>query len=316
MAPSYKLSIFLLLSIFTNLSIAASKNGFNLDNTLIPASKIKRGGPPRDGIPSIDRPEFIDSKDALFLKDNDRVIGISYKGAVRAYPIKILNWHEVVNDNLNGEAAIISYCPLCNSGMVFSTQSKDVNFTFGVSGLLYNSDVLLYDRQTGSLWSQIMGKSISGSLKGTKLKMLPASHTSWRQWRTKYPETKVLSTNTGFRINYKKSPYLKYTRSSELMFKVEHTNRAYRNKELVLGITIDNKHKSYPFKELKKQGLEKFSDEFVGKKLHIKWSAGDKTASIFDADGNELPTVISYWFAWYAFFPDTDIFKIKIKIKN
>ncbi len=311
MTSLYRCTVFSLLILFTGICLATTKNGFNLDDSLIPAEKIKRGGPPRDGIPSIDKPEFVPADNAGFLKDKDRVIGIYYKGIARAYPVRILNWHEIVNDTFQDTPILISYCPLCNSGMVFSAQDKDLRFTFGVSGLLYNSDVLLYDRQTQSLWSQILGKSISGPLKGIKLNLLPSSHTTWRQWRQQYPDSQVLSTNTGFRINYKKSPYMDYARSSDLMFKVEHKNRAYRNKELVLGLTLGNRHKAYPFTELSKQGLDSFSDNFAGKNLRIKWLQKDKTAMVFDDNGNELATVLAYWFAWYAFFPDTEIFKNK-----
>jgi Protein of unknown function (DUF3179) len=306
-----RLIIFILLFVFSNFALAVTKNGFDLDDSLIPADKIKRGGPPRDGIPSIDKPEFVGSDKADFLKDKDRVIGFYYKGIAKAYPIKILNWHEVVNDHIDGDAILITYCPLCNSGMVFLTQARDTKFTYGVSGLLYNSDVLLYDRQTGSLWSQILGKSISGKMKGVRLDLLTSSHTTWRHWRSRYPDSKVLSTNTGFRINYKKSPYLEYARSSELMFKVEHKNSAYRNKELVLGLSIGNRHKAYPFKELSQQGLESFDDEFAGQKLRFEWHEKDRTAIAFDAEGKELPAVLAYWFAWYAFFPDTEIFEAR-----
>lgn len=298
-----------LLMLVSGTSLAVTKNGFNLDGSLIPAEKIKRGGPPRDGIRSIDKPVFVDPAGAGFLKDKDRVIGVYYQGVAKAYPIKILNWHEIVNDTFQNTAILISYCPLCNSGMVFSAQSKTLRFTFGVSGLLYNSDVLLYDRQTQSLWSQIMGESISGRLKGVKLVLLPSSHTTWRQWRRQYPNSKVLSTKTGFRINYNKSPYMGYARSNKLMFKVEHKNSAYGNKELVLGLTLGDKHKAYPFSELSKQGKSEFNDDFAGNILHIKWLEDDKTAMIFDSQGEELPTVLAYWFAWYTFFPDTEIFR-------
>jgi len=312
MASLNRLTLLSLLMLVSSACLAATKNGFNLDDSLIPAAKIKRGGPPRDGIPSIDKPEFVEPADAGFLKDKDRVIGVYYKGVAKAYPIKILNWHEIVNDTFQGSGILISYCPLCNSGMVFSAQSKTLRFSFGVSGLLYNSDVLLYDRQTQSLWSQILGKSIAGPLKGVKLNLLPSSHTTWRQWRRRYPNSKVLSTRTGFRINYNKSPYMDYARSGNLMFKVEHKNSAYRNKELVLGLTLGNKHKAYPFSELSKQGLNAFNDDFADRKLRIKWLEDDKTAMVFDEQGKELATVLAYWFAWYAFFPDTEIFKLPV----
>jgi hypothetical protein len=130
-------------------------NGFILDEPLIPAGAIEKGGPPRDGIPSIDSPLFVAASEASFLDPEDRVLGITQGGKSKAYPVKILNWHEIVNDWLNQQPVVVTYCPLCGSGIAFSAMVGGRRLSFGVSGLLYNSDVLLYDRQTGSLWSQI-----------------------------------------------------------------------------------------------------------------------------------------------------------------
>jgi len=281
----------------------AVKNGFDLSDGLIPPEKIHHGGPPRDGIPSIDNPKFITAAEAGFLKDDDRVMGVRRNGIAKAYPIRILNWHEIVNDTFGDEAVLISYCPLCYSGMAFLVQGTDFHLTFGVSGLLYNSDMLLYDRQTGSLWSQIKARAISGPLKGTVLPLLPSSHTTWRDWKSEYPDTLVLSTDTGFNRNYNRSPYLGYGQSNQLFFPVEHQNSQYRRKDLVLGVTIGDKQKAYPFPELEKQGLLQFEDEFAGEKLRIEWKPAENTARILDQDNNELPSLIAYWFAWHAFYP-------------
>lgn len=154
---------------------AASLNGFNLDRLTVPAEQILSGGPGRDGIPAILNPHFIDASKAKFLKGHDTVLGLIMNGKSRAYPIKILNWHEVVNDSIDGRKFVISYCPLCGSGMAFLSRSDKQTLTFGVSGLLYNSDVLMYDHQTESLWSQIRGKAISGTAAGTSLKQYPLS---------------------------------------------------------------------------------------------------------------------------------------------
>jgi len=173
-----------------------TRNGFDLNDASVPPDQIRRGGVPRDGIPSIDNPEFISAGDAEFLRDKDRILGVFRNGIAKAHPIKILDYHEIVNDSFGDEAIIVSYCPLCFTGMVLSAVAADLNFTFGVSGLLYNSDVLRYDRQTGSLWSQVLSKAISDPLKGVTLTYLPASHTTWRDWSARYPGTLVLSTDT------------------------------------------------------------------------------------------------------------------------
>ncbi len=300
-------AIFFLVA--TTLCFAQTKNGFDLSNSSIEPAKIKRGGPGRDEIPSIDSPRFLTAEDASFLKNRDRIIGVSYRGIDKAYPLRILNWHEIVNDNFEDERVLVTYCPLCGTGMVFNVTHAEIDFTFGVSGLLYNSDVLLYDRQTESLWSQIMGEAISGPLKGVGLSSIASRHTTWRQWRQLHPGTLVLSTKTGHRRNYGSSPYLDYARSGRLMFGVEHTNDEYRRKELVLGISLGDKHRAYPFQELEQHGLPRFDDEFAGSMFTIVWSESEASAHVLDRTGNEIPSLLAYWFAWYAFHPDTEIFR-------
>jgi hypothetical protein len=284
-------------------------NDFDLSEAAVAADQIKRGGVPRDGIPSIDDPKFIVADDAAFLKDKDRVLGVFRNGIAKAYPIRILDHHEIVNDHFGDEAIVVTYCPLCYTGMVFSAMAADLNFTFGVSGLLYNSDVLLYDRQTGSLWSQVLSMAITGPLKGMTLPSLPTSHTTWRDWSERYPDTLVLSTDTGFKRNYRRSPYLNYARTSRLMFPVENKNKDFRNKDLVLGITANEVTKAYPFKELEKNQQKKFEDSVGGTTITVEWFESEDFARILDDTGQELPSVIAYWFAWYAFHPDTDVFR-------
>ena len=288
---------------------AQVKNGFDLSDSSIDASSIRSGGPPRDGIPSLDKPKFVKLVDADFLDSHDRVIGVYRNGIAKAYPIRILNWHEVVNDDFAGSATLVTYCPLCGTGMVFDVQRNEAEFTFGVSGLLFNSDVLLYDRQTGSLWSQILSQAVSGPMKHTKLDLLPSSHTNWADWRERHPDTLVLSTDTGYQRNYGSSPYLDYERTNRLMFDVENRNSAYANKDLVLGLSIGDRDRAYPFKELQKQDIERFDDELAEQQLTIIWSESANSAYVLDQFDTEIPTVLAYWFAWYAFHPQTEIFR-------
>lgn len=304
-----KLALLTCLLTFCSAVHGQTKNGFDLSDASVPPDEIRRGGVPRDGIPSIDDPKFVTVDDADFLRDKDRVLGVSRNGIAKAYPIRILDYHEIVNDRFGEEAIVVSYCPLCYTGMVFSAQAADGNLSFGVSGLLYNSDVLLYDRNTGSLWSQILSKAVTGTLKGVTLTSLPASHTTWRDWSGRYPGTLVLSTDTGFRRNYRRSPYLDYSRTGRLMFPVENTSREYRNKELVLGISVDGAPKAYPFKELENNKQERFEDSIGSKTFTVEWFESEDFARILDDSGQELPSVIAYWFAWYAFHPDTEIFR-------
>lgn len=287
---------------------AESKNGFRIDNALIPVNDIRKGGPPRDGIPSLDDPVFVSAEDATYLSGRDRVLGISINGFAHAYPIRILNYHEIVNDIVGGTAVAITYCPLCGSGTAFEATINGRSYEFGVSGLLYNSDVLMYDRNTGSLWSQLMVQAVTGPMKGTRLQQLPLSHTSWQEWTERYPETRVLSNKTGYSRNYKVDPYPNYGRDGKLYFPVTHSSKKYRRKEIVMGLEIDGQFKAYPFKELKK-GESRFDDEFAGAKFSVEFDAKHRTARVVKADGSEISTITAFWFAWYAFHPETDVFE-------
>ena len=287
---------------------AESMNGFPLDDALIPVDDIKKGGPPRDGIPSLDYPVFVTADDATYLKRRDRVLGVSIKGVARAYPIRILNYHEIVNDVVGGTAVAITYCPLCGTGAAFEATINGDSYEFGVSGLLYNSDVLMYDRNTGSLWSQLMVRAVTGPMKGTRLQQLPLSHTSWQDWLERHPETEVLSNKTGYSRNYKVDPYPNYGRDGSLYFPVAHSSNKYRRKEIIMGLEIDGRFKAYPFKELKK-GAHTFDDELAGEDFSVEFDAKHRTARIAKVDGSEVPTTMAFWFAWYAFHPETEIYE-------
>jgi len=165
-----------LLSTFSFAGLWFFLTGFSLSPTLIPADQILSGGPPKDGIPALTNPNTESAQHAsLWLQEHDLVLGIVIQGKARAYPIRILNWHEIINDRIRGKSFVISYCPLCGSGMAFDTDDR-----FGVSGMLYQSDVLLYDKKTESLWSQLMMQAVAGSRTGEKLKLLPVKHSTWK----------------------------------------------------------------------------------------------------------------------------------------
>lgn len=286
-----------------------SLNGFDLSNSSLPVNEILSGGPPRDGIPAIDRPKFIAANQAAFLGSNDRVLGIYHRGIARAYPIRILNWHEIVNDQFAGEAVVVSFCPLCGTGTAFSTLHGKAK-TFGVSGLLYNSDLLLYDRETESLWSQIAAKAIAGPLRGESLKLLPIVHTTWVDWRTRYPDTTVLSTDTGYSRDYQRSPYAGYENSDRLLFPVGRLDRRYHPKEQVIGVAINGHYKVYPFSELARTAGE-VSDEIGGRKVLVRFDKAQRSAQVFNAGGEPIPSLTGFWFAWMAFHPDSAVFSAK-----
>ena len=295
------------LLFFMSSCFAQSKNNFDLQDALIPIEQVLSGGPVKDGIPAIDKPVFITVNNSDFLHNESAVLGVKYKGVVKAYPINILNWHEVVNDRFNEESVVITFCPLCGSGMAFLAVIDGETHTFGVSGLLYNSDVLLYDRQTQSLWSQLMNKAISGPHRGKSLVSLPIFHTTWQDWKTRHPDTLVLSTDTGYKRNYRKHLYASYIESPHTMFPLSVVSRRYHPKELVMGLEIEGKFKVYPFIELE-QSSATVTDIVNGQLITIRYDSQYRSATAFNQAGEQLPSVRTFWFAWYAFHPDTEIY--------
>jgi len=306
----------LLFPLFVMLSaspaMAQSKNGFDIGDALVPASRILSGGPGRDGIPSIDRPRFVKAERANFLRDDDRVLGLEMGGEAKAYPIAILNWHEIVNDRIDGRPVVITFCPLCGTGMGFDAEVAGKTRQFGVSGLLYNSDVLLYDRQSESLWSQVKMQAISGPLKGKKLTLLPLAHTTWGDWRARHPEGMVLSTKTGYSRNYRRDPYAGYEKRRDIMFPTGTLDRRYHPKERVMGLIIGDTVRAYPFQELDravgKSAENSFTETVGGAKISVYFDANSQSARVVNEQGKEIPTVIAFWFAWTSFHPQTEVF--------
>lgn len=301
-------SLLVSLTLLVSAACARDNNSFDLEGSLVPAEEIHLGGPPRDGIPSIDQPRFVVAAQADFLADSDRVLGLVRGGESRAYPVAIMNWHEVVNDQIGKESIAVTYCPLCGTGVAFKSGARGMQLGFGVSGLLYNSDVLLYDRETESLWSQLLMRAIAGPLTGERLSAVPLVHTSWRAWRMEHPDTLVLSTATGFERDYSHDPYMSYAGRSDVYFPVSAESSRYHPKERVLGVEIDGRFKAYPFAELSRTGKQQIGDRFAGRLLTISFDATHGDARAFDQDGRELATVTGFWFAWYAFHPGTEVF--------
>jgi len=176
----------------------------------VPATEFRSGGPGKDGIPAIDEPKFVGVNEANFLDDRDPVLALELGGEARAYPLQILIWHEIVNDTVAGEAVVVTYCPLCNSSLVFRRIVDGAVLDFGVSGFLRNSDLVMFDRQTESWWQQVTGEALVGAYTGTVLDVVPASTIAFSEFRQAYPGGLVLSRETGYRRDYGRSPYAGY----------------------------------------------------------------------------------------------------------
>ena len=185
-----------------------TRKPFDVTRHVVPLSEIREGGPARDRIPALVYPTFLAAhKAAGILKDSDRVLGVFWNGVAKAYPVRILNWHELVNDELGGRPILVSWCPLCGSGLVYDPVIEGRRYDFGVSGKLYKRNLLFFDRQTDSLWSQLLCEAVTGPMAGTRLHILPAENTTWGAWKHTHRATLVLSFATGYQRNYEQDHY-------------------------------------------------------------------------------------------------------------
>ena len=213
--------------------------------------EITWGGVEVDGIPALDHPKLIAAADADDLLDDDLVFGVEINGDARAYPLRIIGWHEMFNEVIGGVPVALAYCTLCGSGILFETQveGRDRPFVFGSLGLLYRSNKLMFDRETDSLWNQFTGKPVVGPLvdSGIQLKVLPVVIASWARWRESHPETRVLSLDTGYRRDYGSGVvYTDYFASQDLMFPARVNEGRLRKKDYVFGIRNVAAAKAWP----------------------------------------------------------------------
>jgi hypothetical protein len=283
-----------------------SLNGFNVSNAIIPIREILSGGPGRDGIPSIDKPKFIRPSAANFMRPDDLVVSVTIGERTRAYPLRILVWHEIVNDTLLGLPIAVTYCPLCGTAMVFHRQVGNRTLAFGVSGLLYNSDVLMYDRETDSLWSQLAMKAVSGPQVNTELEWLASEHLTWAAWKERYPRGEVLSTQTGARRDYSSNAYAGYEQSPDTVFPVPAYRTELQKKDWVVGVIVDGAARAYPLNSLPPG--QAVRDQIDSAALEITFHPASQQVEVRRVEtGEVLPSVKAYWFAWQAFYPQTGL---------
>ena len=280
----------------------------------VPLNEIKGGGPPKDGIPPIDNPEFV-SISAAEGWLADETAGISYtKGnTARFYPFNILVWHEIVNDTVEGNRVLISYCPLCLSGIVFDPLVQGERVEFGTSGKLWNSNLVMYDRKTDTYWSQVLGEAIRGELAGSQLNVLPSDQVRFGEWKKEYPDGEVLSQDTGIysEDRYTIDPYGSYYTTPGTFFEVNATDSRLEDKDFVLGVVVNGKAKAYYPPAIASSGTVR--DTFEGKTLILEHDKELDAVRIFEEmeDGTKerVNPFGNFWFSWVAAHPDTELFK-------
>lgn len=244
----------------------------------ISLKELRTGGPPKDGIPALNHPRFVSPIDASsWLDAKEPVIVVEIEGqAPRAYPLQILIWHELVNDQIGDNPVLISYCPLCNSGVAFDRRIDGQTLEFGVSGMVRESDMVMYDRQSDSLWQQITGEAIVGAMTGKRLSTVPIQTVPFGVFAQQFPNGRVLDRATGYRKPYGQNPYVGYESSSQTLFPVQTLkHKGVRPFERLLVISIKEKTKAYPFSLLRKLGV--VEDEIEGEIFVILFDPASRT---------------------------------------
>ena len=250
----------------------------DLSNATVDLSELKAGGPSKDGIPSIDDPSFVSVDEASdWIDSKEPVIVVERNGVVRAYPLQVLIYHEIVNDEIGDTPVAVTFCPLCYSSITFRRTIDGEPVTFGVSGLLRNSDLVMYDRRTETLWQQFTGEAIVGTLAGKTLDVLPSQIVSFRQIADAYPEAEVLSRDTGYERPYGQNPYAGYDNVEESPFAYDGPiDDRLPPKEKVVAVSVEGVHKAYPHSRTRE--LRVVHDELASRSIVVLHAPGAVSA--------------------------------------
>jgi len=314
---------------------------------LIPVNDVKDGGPGKDGIPSIENPFFATASSIISMSDDDLIVGIKLGDVVKAYPHYILDWHEIVNDMLGDTNVSMSYCPLTGTAFAWKSIAGSTFSSFGVSGLLYNTNLILYDRKTDSNWSQILQKCVNGELIGDIPEKLSVIETNWKTWKESFPNSLVLTEETGFDKPYGTYPYGPYKTDHDFfLFQPDPINPALPNKQRIFALLNNSQSKVYKFSDF--TGGKVVRDTFLGTEylivgdgnlivafeingtlstLTFTYDFQNSENFFMDSEGNtwnmfgeaiegpstgqklnKASSVISMWFAIAAFFPNPSIY--------
>jgi len=340
--------LWITMVIFTGCDSVESSSADVSGDWLIPENEIFDGGPGKDGIPALKSPALTKPSNISYLANNDLVLIVNHNSEVRIYPHPILDLHEIINDEIGDKSFAVTYCPLTGSGICWDRMVFGEKTTFGVSGLLYNTNLIPYDRNTGSNWSQMQLRSVNGPLLSTVVKTYPIIETSWATAKNLYPDADVVSISTGYSRNYGTYPYGDYrTNNSSLIFPVNNSDGRLNEKERVLGLLSNSSTKAYRINDF--QNGEVIIDTINSDRFLIYGDSGkniicafnitninkdvvfsisntfssyvlsDNLGNNFDLFGNSQNSnarnlesakfFIAYWFAWAAFYPDTDLYQ-------
>ncbi|NEQ43566.1 MAG: DUF3179 domain-containing protein [Leptolyngbya sp. SIOISBB] len=309
---NFKLRHFALAQIFHDQSQELGdlrKQDIDLEATSrIELADLLNGGPPKDGIPSIDAPEF-DTANTTPFQDDEWVIGMVINGEAKAYPYNVMNWHEIVNDTVGGVNITVTYCPLCDTIVAFERGDT----TFGVSGKLYQSCLVMFDRADDSLYSQPWAMGVMGPQVNQSLNRLPAAKTTLGAWIAQHPDSHILSTRTGHDRDYTRYPYGTYYTDENIIFPVRNQHRlAHHPKEIVSYIwstddatpfnEFSGASRAFVHEDVKQVGIQEV--EFAGQTVRARWDDALSTVVVEQMDGTVVPSTTAFAFVYPAHFDE------------
>ncbi len=272
-------------------SALSSPAGAGLPRPLVNPADIISGGPPPDGIPAIDHPRFLRPAQVNFLSADEPVLALQIGADARAYPVQILIWHEIVNDTVGGVPVAVTYCPLCNSAVAYGRRAAGRVLSFGTSGKLYDSNLVMYDRQTQSLWVQFTGQAVAGVLTGRQLRSYPMQTVAWGAWRAAHPDGWVLSRDTGYARPYGVNPYPGYDsiQSSPFLFP-GRVNGRYTAMTRLVGLRHGGEAVAVLLTALRRQRVIDLT--LAGQPVIVWWQPGTASAlsSATVAGGSDVGT--------------------------
>jgi hypothetical protein len=291
-------------------SRSVERTGFTLTPAVIPTEEILSGGPPKDGIPALTTPGRVPVSEMDGLRPKDRVVGVEIGGESVAYPLRVLNWHEGVNDTVGETPVAVTYCPLCDSVAVFDRRLDGEVLEFGISGLLYNSNVLLYDRRPQadgeSLWSQVQLRGVTGPRAGQELTTLAFEMATWVDWSKAHPDGEVLSFDTGHSRDYGRNPYAGYMADpSGPVFPVFPSDDRLNPKTRVIGLAGSGESIAVPLAALTEEPLR---IDLAGAQVSLMGDPGSGSVDLAALPPG-IQGVHTFWFAWAAMHPETAIWQ-------
>jgi hypothetical protein len=284
---------------------APEVGGFRLESPRVPAEHIVPGGPTKGEIQALDAPRFASLEEATWVLADSPVIGVSRGGESHVYPVHVIERHQVVNDALAGTPVVVTYDPLAGAPAAWERRVDGRVLEFGVAGLLYNANFLLYDRATESLWSQLRAEALAGPLAGSRLVRVPLRQETLASWLERYPESRVLAPASD-RIDYRHSPFTTYWVENRIPSRVDAVDPRFHAKEVVVGLVRECKARAYLGSLVTAAGGV-VDDEFAGRKVHLEYSSRH---ALFRWDvPADVEVQEAYWFAWKAFHPDTEVWR-------